>query len=250
MSEQDKSVTIKVTATPEWLAEQAVTGDGDGNVWLRWPNGIHLARVLRTNVHTESTAFLTGTYGVFGQTMRRWFVQHMESAYKAGVEAGHKQSLGDCQSWPAEVSAALRSAEETSRIARDEARQSCINDLAAALDAATPVARESLVREIRRLKAVEAAPLAPRVSVMAPTADMETARAKALADARKKRLSTLAPVARRIYDAIVSKPANTPDLCDREALADIPYNTLRGRISELASDGWIKRHGGGVWVAT
>jgi hypothetical protein len=103
---------------------------------------------------------------------------------------------------------------------------------------------------LRQRVAGKAAPLAPRVSAMAPTADLETVRAKALADARKKRFSTLAPVARRIYDAIVSKPASTPDLCDREALADIPYNTLRGRISELASDGWIKRHGGGVWVAT
>lgn len=145
----------------------------------------------------------------------------------------------------------------------------------------------------------KATPLAPRVSAMAPTADLETVRAKAsrvsqedvdealasteramspfigvdkdvfkheavriaaqilekrhgkaLADAREKRLSTLAPVARRIYDTIARKPATTPDLRTRKALAGIPYNTLRGRVSELAADGWIRRRDDGVWETT
>ena len=145
----------------------------------------------------------------------------------------------------------------------------------------------------------KATPLAPRVSAMAPTADLETVRAKAsrvsqedvdealasaeramspligvdkdvfkheavriaaqilekrhgkaLADAREKRLSTLAPVARRIYDFIVSKPDTTPSLHARKALADIPYNTLRGRVSELHTNGLIRRRDDGVWEAT
>lgn len=156
MSEQDKSKTVAVTATPEWLAEQAVTGDREGNIWLRWPDGKHLANIPPMSVHEDSSTRLACTGGLVVRLVRRWLVEQIEGAYKAGVEAGRKQSLGDCQSWPEEASAALRSAEETSRIAKDEARQSCINDLAAALDAATPVAWESLMQEVKRLKTAEA----------------------------------------------------------------------------------------------
>lgn len=150
MSEQDKSKTVTVTATPEWLAEQVTAQWHDDATVLKWANGkiVGLAVPMAFGLGTADRTNVV--------TVRRWLVEQIEGAYKAGVEAGRKQSLGDCQSWPAEASAALRSAEETSRIAKAEARQSCINDLAAALDSATPVAWDSLMQEVKRLKAAEA----------------------------------------------------------------------------------------------
>jgi len=146
----DKIKTIKATATPEWLAEQVTAQWHDDATVLKWANGkiVGLAVPMAFGLGTADRTNVV--------TVRRWLVEQIEGAYQAGVEAGRKQSLGDCQSWPAEASAALRSAEETSRIAKDEARQSCINDLAAALDAATPVTWDSLVQEVKRLKGNDA----------------------------------------------------------------------------------------------
>lgn len=106
MSEQDKSKTIKATATPEWLAEMAVRKSHDGATILKWPNGRTLGVVAPLEQTDEKCDV---------DTVRRWLVLQTVGAYAV-------------------------------------AKGACVDDLAAALDAATPVAWESLVQEAKRLK--------------------------------------------------------------------------------------------------
>lgn len=139
----------------------------------------------------------------------------------------------------------------------------------------------------RQRFADEADAQAPRVSAMAPTADLETVRAHArkaalerlrkvqyptttalaadLDDVRDKALAKgiedlaaaralhragLADKARQVYDAIIRSPGTLDDLRGRKALAGMADNTLRGRVSELHTKGLIRRRDDGVWVAT
>ena len=67
---------------------------------------------------------------------------------------------------------------------------------------------------------------------------------------RAIKVAGLAAAARNIYNAIVRKPATTPDLSGRADVAGMPYNTLRGRVSELHTKGLIRRRDDGVWEAT
>lgn len=104
MSEQDKSETVPVTATPEWLAEQAVASDAEGNAWLLEPNGTRFAKIRPEHVRFQAPR-LTSPPEWVAPAIRGWLVQQIEGAYRAGIEAGRKQSLGDCQSVPPDVAA-------------------------------------------------------------------------------------------------------------------------------------------------
>lgn len=86
MSNDKKISEIPVTETPEWLAEQVVTFNNDGDVVLSWARGARVATIRREMIGAPSA---TGAHGV--TTLRAWLVEQIKGAYKAGVEAGREE---------------------------------------------------------------------------------------------------------------------------------------------------------------
>lgn len=111
---------------------------------------------------------------------------------------------------------------------------------------------EAVVRAYQRQQvAGNAKPLPPREVRVGkdtlPPRPMDEQKRQRLA--RVMAVASLTPAARRIYSAIVTEPSTTPDLGRRADLDGVPYNTIRGRVSELAGKGLIRRRDDGAWEA-
>ena len=73
----NETTTIKVTATPEWLAEQAVTRVSSAGIVLKRADGRTVVHFGRQHVHAPEGEQLAA--------VRAWLVEQIEGAYKAGV---------------------------------------------------------------------------------------------------------------------------------------------------------------------
>ena len=78
-SASNETTTIKVTATPEWLAEQAVTRVSSAGIVLKRADGRTVVHFGRQHVHAPEGEQLAA--------VRAWLVEQIRGAYKAGVES-------------------------------------------------------------------------------------------------------------------------------------------------------------------
>ena len=111
MSNDDKSKESPVTATPEWLAKQAVTFAENGEIGLVCASGEIAAHVpIQYHPGREDTVC----------RVRAWLAEQINGAYEAGEKAGYCEALRNLGAYIARCKAAMAKDEEKARRMRDE----------------------------------------------------------------------------------------------------------------------------------
>lgn len=121
----NETTTIKVTATPEWLAEQAVTRISSAGIVLKRADGRTVVHFGRQHVHAPEGEQLAA--------VRAWLVEQIRGAYKAGVESVAQTKADGAAAETYGPDALAKAREEGAALGRSEANVECGNELRAAL---------------------------------------------------------------------------------------------------------------------